>query len=122
MNVASVMLISPSLSTSPSIRLSALTETDIIIAIQSDKDKTRSEWSDKTADMLRKELGTEKLEIIRRNTHDKFIFCDDEYYLEGSFNLLSFDGDYSRKDQRHEHMTLSYDKELLQRYKAEYFS
>ncbi|MBQ3451170.1 MAG: hypothetical protein IJL14_03360 [Selenomonadaceae bacterium] len=89
---------------------------------QSDKDKTRSEWSDKTADMLRKELGTEKLEIIRRNTHDKFIFCDDEYYLEGSFNLLSFDGDYSRKDQRHEHMTLSYDKELLQRYKAEYFS
>lgn len=82
----------------------------------------RNKWSDKTADMLRKELDNKNLEIISGNTHDKFMFCDDEYYFEGGFNLLSFDGDYSEEGQRKEHMTLSHNKELLQRYKAEYFS
>ena len=89
---------------------------------RNDRDKTRAEWSDKTADMLRRELGNDKLEIIRGNTHDKFVFCDDEYYFEGGFNLLSFDGDYSKADRRREHMTLSYDKVALRRYKADYFS
>lgn len=86
-----------------------------------DRDETRAEWSDKTAAMLLRELDNDYLEIFRGNTHDKFVFCDDEYYFEGGFNLLSFDGDYSRSNQRREHMTLSYDKVALRRYKANYF-
>ena len=61
----------------------------------------------KTEDMakrLRKEFAAYgDLFIMRRsNTHGKLLICDNRYYVIGSFNFLSFAGDYSGDDKRDE--------------------
>lgn len=43
--------------------------------------------------------------LKRGNTHQKILLCDEKYYMEGSYNLLSFRGDYQREDVRAESMT-----------------
>lgn len=54
------------------------------------------------------------------NSHYKLLICDNEFYIEGSFNLLSFKGDYT-KDCRHEGATLGTDKDYLISLRKEHF-
>ncbi|NLN18721.1 MAG: DUF697 domain-containing protein [Firmicutes bacterium] len=54
-------------------------------------------------------------------THVKLLICDESYYLLGSYNFLSFDGDY-QDGGREEIVELSRNVELLRHYRRLYFS
>lgn len=76
----------------------------IIYGIGSDNslygyDDSRSKRSDDVVNELRKQFKKYvKLFVARRdNTHEKVLICDNSYYIIGSYNFLSFDGDYSRE-------------------------
>lgn len=62
------------------------------------------------------------------NTHVKLIICDDECYMIGSMNYLSFSGDdyyknnYSNDKVRHEVASFSFDSNSLQELKEAYFN
>lgn len=62
------------------------------------------------------------------NTHVKLIICDDECYMIGSMNYLSFSGDdyyknsYENDRVRHEVASLSFDSNSLQELKEAYFN
>lgn len=58
------------------------------------------------------------------NTHVKLLICDDEEYLLGSMNLLSFAGNYKADNNgklHHEISIVSNDKIMLNRLKQTYF-
>lgn len=81
--------------------------------------------SQKTAKVLKEKVieysryGTFK--IKESNTHVKLLICDESYYVQGSYNYLSFIGDY-KKDKRHELAIYSENKDELIQAKQEYFS
>jgi uncharacterized protein (DUF697 family) len=54
-------------------------------------------------------------------THGKLFICDESFYLLGSFNFLSFDGDYE-DGGREEIAEMSRDIDLLRWYRKRYFS
>ena len=59
------------------------------------------------------------------NTHVKLVICDDECYLLGSMNVLSFDADYEGKEQdqlHHEVSLFSRNKDMLIQLKEAYFN
>lgn len=56
--------------------------------------------------------------IRKDNTHIKLLICDDSYYVQGSFNFLSYDG----SDDRNELAQYSEDKKLLTTLKETYFN
>lgn len=79
----------------------------------------RRENSDETIKEYKKELG-EALVIKKDNTHVKLCICDD-FYLTGSYNFLSFDGNYSGTDLRKEYARYGESKQKVQELKNEYF-
>lgn len=68
-------------------------------------------------------LGS-NLECCETNTHTKLVICDDEFFIIGSMNVLSFAGDYTEAEDslHHETAIISYNKELLEELKEAYFS
>ena len=50
------------------------------------------------------------------------LICDDKYYLAGSFNFLSFKGDYSAPNTRHEGADYSENKEQIKLKREMYFN
>jgi len=50
------------------------------------------------------------LEFLKDNTHEKILLCDSKYMMIGSYNFLSFVGDYSEEDVRKETVAYSVDK------------
>jgi hypothetical protein len=57
----------------------------------------------------------------RDGTHVKLLLCDERHYVFGSYNFLSFRGDYD-KGGRDECAELSRNAENLRGYRAEYFA
>lgn len=57
----------------------------------------------------------------RTNTHVKLLICDDKYYLMGSYNFLSFGGDYTNGKTRDESIEYSEHPDMLKYYKDTYF-
>ena len=65
----------------------------------------RSNTSDMVAELLKKEFSDFYLKtffIQRDNIHYKVVLCDNKFKLEGSFNYLSFDGEYIDESVRKE--------------------
>jgi uncharacterized protein (DUF697 family)/nucleoid DNA-binding protein len=59
-----------------------------------------------------------RFKIKRDNTHCKLLICDNSYYIQGSFNFLSYDGN----GDRNEMAQYSQDKELLTILRNEHFA
>ena len=66
--------------------------------------------------------GPGKLILKQGNTHQKILLCDEKYLLSGSFNLLSFKGNYEDEDTRDESMEYLEHKKHIQDLRKEYFS
>lgn len=78
----------------------------------SEKDRERNERTESVARTLFARLHSDKL---------KLIIYDDDFYVITSFNPLSFDGDYSKENQRGEIGELSRDKSNLLSYRSFFF-
>lgn len=86
-------------------------------------DKKRNDSTDYFAEKLKnkyKKYGT-NFSMQRGNTHGKLLICDETYYIIGSYNFLSFDGDYSTADVRHEMGDYSENRKQIAYYKKRYF-
>ena len=83
----------------------------------------RSHNSDLIADDLKEQFAPygDAFRIERKNLHYKLVLCDNLYKLEGSYNYLSFDGDYSNPDQRGEGSPFGRDVAEIERLRKEYF-
>ena len=66
----------------------------------------------------------DKFKIKKVNSHNKLLICDENYYIETSFNLLSFAGEYDEnsKDIRDEGATYSTNLEVIKDLRNRYFS
>jgi hypothetical protein len=66
----------------------------------------------------------DKFKIKKVNSHNKLLICDESYYIETSFNLLSFAGEYDKnsKDIRDEGATYSTNLEVIKDLRNRYFS
>lgn len=86
-------------------------------------DKKRNDYTDKYAEMLKNKYKkyADKFSMQRGNTHGKLLICDEKYYIIGSYNFLSFDGDYSKDDVRHEMGDYSENRKQIEYYKKRYF-
>lgn len=62
------------------------------------------------------------LHIHETNTHAKAVICDDKYMLHGSFNFLSFKGDYSNNKTRSEIASYTDNKIAIQDVKNTFFA
>lgn len=63
-----------------------------------------------------------ELFIMRKtNTHYKILICDDKYAISGSYNFLSFRGDYNGKDDRGEGAEYIDNKEMILNRRKYYF-
>ena len=66
----------------------------------------------------------DKFKIKKVNSHNKLLICDESYYIETSFNLLSFAGEYDEnsKDIRDEGATYSTNLEVIKDLRDRYFN
>ncbi|MCX8047513.1 MAG: phospholipase D-like domain-containing protein [Anoxybacillus gonensis] len=57
---------------------------------------SRSDQSDEVAEKLRRRYAVygDRFRIMRKNTHYKLLICDEAFYVQGSYNFLSFKGEY----------------------------
>lgn len=80
----------------------------ILYGLESSSDEyniKRSKHSDDMAELLKKEFNdfySRTFFIQRDNIHYKVVLCDDKFKLEGSYNYLSFDGEYPDNSVRKE--------------------
>lgn len=79
----------------------------------------RNQKSKEQIQRYRRELGN-ALTIKKDNTHVKICICDDSY-LVGSYNFLSFDGEYTT-DTWHELCSYGKDTKKIQTWKQTYFN
>jgi len=65
----------------------------------------------------------DRFKIKKVNSHNKLLICDESYYIETSFNLLSFSGEYDEdsKDTRDEGATYSTNIEVIKDLRQRYF-
>lgn len=78
----------------------------------------REENSDKNILYYKRELG-KALQVKRSETHNKLCICDNAY-LTGSYNFLSFDGEY-KTDTREESCTYGKSTQIIQEWKHKFF-
>lgn len=99
------------------------------IADPGDKGGNRAATTDEAVNnMLRQfskydsaiELKNSADSINQAGTHGKLLICDDHYYVQGSYNWLSFGGDY-RTRAREEIAEYSENPNLLAEYRKIYF-
>lgn len=62
-----------------------------------------------------------RLRFKKSNTHLKLLICDDVFYVIGSYNYLSFRGDYSYPDTRDEGADYSESKHRIKAARITYF-
>ncbi|GGJ80977.1 hypothetical protein GGR02_003492 [Anoxybacillus voinovskiensis] len=57
---------------------------------------SRSDQSDEVAEKLLRRYAVygDRFRIMRKNTHYKLLICDEAFYVQGSYNFLSFKGEY----------------------------
>ncbi len=99
----------------------------IIYGLNSDDNEynlMRSIRSDKIASLLVKKFSNHKdLFFIRRmNIHYKLVLCDEKYKLEGSYNYLSFTGDYEDETTRIEGSPFGRDLKEIRYLRKKYFA
>ena len=96
----------------------------IIYGIEASNNESRYKQTEKVAKMLRGEFAKfgKLFEMKRNNTHGKLLICDSWYYIIGSFNFLSFTGDYTGDDVRNEIGEYSENKDMLEFYARKWFS
>lgn len=71
---------------------------------------------------MEKELG-KSLSTRETNTHDKVVIVDDEKFMLGSANVLSFSGNYrSERNLHHEIVIISHNKTQLEELKRKFFA
>ena len=58
----------------------------------------------------------------KTNTHYKLLICDDKFAISGSYNLLSFRGDYDYNDNRSEGAEYINNKETIIKRREYYFN
>ncbi len=82
----------------------------------------RSQQSDEVASELNKKFQTfgNNFRIRKDTTHEKLLLCDNKYFPIGSYNLLSFGGDFDSSTRR-EIMYYSEDQEDILKYREKYF-
>ncbi len=71
-------------------------------------------------DKYKQRLG-DRFATLESDTHVKLLIVDDDCYLIGSMNFLSFNGVYN-PTTRHEVSILSFDREMLHQLKDAYFN
>lgn len=79
--------------------------------------------SDKVAKRLKdrfRDYG-DRFKIKKVNSHYKVLICDEKFFVEGSYNFLSFSGEYN-KDVRSEGATYNTDLNILRELRCEYFN
>jgi len=84
---------------------------------------SRSVRSDKVAESLKnrfKKYYNSRLFIERDNIHYKLVLCDEKYKLEGSYNYLSFTGNYN-DDTRKEGSPFGTNVEEIRQLRGDYF-
>lgn len=81
--------------------------------------------SDKIAEKLKEKFKcyNDNFKIKKVNSHNKLLICDESYYVETSFNLLSFSGEYDENsnDIRDEGATYSTNTEVIKDLRSRYF-
>lgn len=87
---------------------------------------SRSDKSDYVIELLKFKLGKHitngSLRLNKIDSHYKLLICDNEFYIEGSFNFLSFKGSYTFKDCREEGATLGTDKDYILTLREKHFN
>ncbi len=82
--------------------------------------------NDRIAEKLKERFTRygDRFKIKKVNSHNKLLICDESYYIETSFNLLSFAGEYDKnsKDIRDEGATYSSNLEVIKDLRDRYFS
>lgn len=82
--------------------------------------------SDKIVQKLKDKFSIfgDKFKIKKVNSHNKLLICDESYYIETSFNLLSFAGEYDEnsKDIRDEGATYSTNLAVIKDLRDRYFN
>ncbi|MBB5356528.1 uncharacterized protein (DUF697 family) [Anoxybacillus mongoliensis] len=83
----------------------------------------RSDQSDEVAEKLRRRyaLYGDRFRIVRKNTHYKLLICDEAFYVQGSYNFLSFKGEYD-ENTREEGAQYSENIEDIRQLRSMYFS
>lgn len=91
---------------------------------RNDNDNDRNIKTENMAQTLQKTFAQygNRFSMHRSNTHGKLLICDDQFYVIGSFNFLSFDGDYTKDNVRGEIGDFSENKEMITFYKKRFFS
>lgn len=89
---------------------------------KSENDSKRMRKCDEIANQMMERYRKygDLFKIEKRNTHEKLLICDHSFYMIGSYNLLSFSGEYII-DTRDESMEMVEDKEMLKYYRERYF-
>ncbi len=59
---------------------------------------------------------------LRSDTHAKLVIVDNDYFMIGSFNFLSFEGKYNDNDRRKEIVIKSMDKATLESLRSRFFN
>lgn len=91
------------------------------------KDNSRSnrreDTSDKVAMGLVRKFARygELFKVKKTNTHYKLLICDEDFCIAGSFNFLSFKGEYENEDTRHEGAEYSRNPESIRIKRSIYF-
>lgn len=90
------------------------------------ENNNKNKNSDRIAERLKdkfKDYG-DRFKIKKVNSHNKLLICDESYYMETSFNLLSFSGEYDEnsKDTRGEGATYSSNIEVIKDLRSRYFN
>lgn len=85
-------------------------------------DSRREDESDRSAKKLRDKLSKygKRFEVNKVNTHTKLVICDDKFYMIGSFNWLSFKGNFD-PDTRDESADLIEAPDTIADLRASYF-
>lgn len=82
--------------------------------------------SDRIAEKLKEKFKCyeDNFKIKKVNSHNKLLICDESYYIETSFNLLSFSGEYDENsnDTRDEGATYSTNIEVIKDLRNRYFN
>ena len=99
----------------------------IIYGLDSDDNEynlSRSARSDQTASLLVKKFSKHKglFFVKRANIHYKLVICDEKYKLEGSYNYLSFTGDYEDDSTRIEGSPFGRDSKEIRYLRNKYFA
>ncbi|MGL6105121.1 phospholipase D-like domain-containing protein, partial [Romboutsia sp.] len=85
--------------------------------------RSRDNKSDKVAQELndRFRYYNGRFKIKKVNSHYKLLICDEKFFLEGSYNFLSFDGKY-KDDVRSEGATYNTDLKMIRELRGLYFN